>query len=139
MAQLDKDPPHPLDIALGQTVRLRRRALRMSQQGLARSLGISFQQVQKYERGLNRISFSRLVEICHTLDCTIADLTDGLDTDRANSRVLDLSKLAQTGADELLCAYENIPTASQRRAVLDLAKTLSGQSIHRRAERLVAA
>jgi transcriptional regulator with XRE-family HTH domain len=139
MPQINQDLPHPLDIALGQTVRLRRRALRMSQQALADAIGVSFQQVQKYERGRNRISFSRLVEICHTLDCTIADLTDGLDTDRANSRVLDLSKLTQTGADELLCAYDNIPTASQRRAVLDLAKTLSGQPVNRRAERLVAA
>ena len=55
------DEPHPLDVALGQSVRLRRRSLRMSQQALADAIGVSFQQVQKYERGTNLVSFSRLV------------------------------------------------------------------------------
>ena len=125
MAQLQSEyGPHPLDIALGQTVRLRRRALRLSQQGLAGALGVSFQQVQKYERGTNRISFSRLVEICHALNCRVADLVDELDGNAPVARAVDLSKLAEPGADKLLCAYSNIP-ANQRRAVLELARSLA--------------
>ena len=79
------DQPHPLDVALGQSVRLRRRALRMSQQALADAIGVSFQQVQKYERGTNRVSFSRLVEISHTLGCRVSDLVDDLDEDKGRS------------------------------------------------------
>ncbi len=61
--------PHPLDVALGCRIRLRRRELGLSQAHLARQLGITFQQVQKYERGTNRVSFSRFVEIAQALRC----------------------------------------------------------------------
>lgn len=120
------DEPHPLDVALGQSVRLRRRALRMSQQALADAIGVSFQQVQKYERGTNRVSFSRLVEIGHTLGCRVSDLVDDLDEDkgRSSERIADLSKLRLPGAVELLDAYSAISSPRLRRSVLELAQSM---------------
>jgi transcriptional regulator with XRE-family HTH domain len=129
MPKINKERDHPLDIAIGQTVRLRRRELGLTQVALGEVVGVSFQQVQKYERGSNRISFSRLVEISRALGCTISDLTHGLDTDENNSRVLDLSKMSSKGADDLLCAYQNIPVAHHRRAVLELARRLAGEAV----------
>jgi DNA-binding Xre family transcriptional regulator len=63
-----------LDRALGNTIRLRRSALHMSQTKLADAAGVSFQQIQKYERGVNRVSFSCLVAISQGLGCRVADL-----------------------------------------------------------------
>src|SRR5215471_2909735 len=82
------EEPHPLDIALGARVRLRRKALKMSQDQLARALGITFQQIQKYEHGANRISFSRLVGICEVLKCSVADLISDIDKVRMSGAKL---------------------------------------------------
>ena len=60
--QTDDDAPHPLDIALGARVRQRRKELGLSQDVLGRAVGVTFQQMQKYEHGTNSISFSRLAE-----------------------------------------------------------------------------
>lgn len=65
--------PHPVDLAVGARLRLRRIAAGMSQERLARALGITFQQVQKYESGDNRISASRLWEIAEALETPVAD------------------------------------------------------------------
>jgi transcriptional regulator with XRE-family HTH domain len=56
-----------LDVAIGERIRMRRKATRMSQGALARAIGVTFQQVQKYERGVNRISFSRLMDVTRVL------------------------------------------------------------------------
>lgn len=69
---------HPLDIALGARIRLRRRELGLLQGELARQIGITFQQVQKYEHGANRVSFSRRVEIAHALDYSVHDLIEDI-------------------------------------------------------------
>src|ERR1041384_7794492 len=83
--------PDPMDIALGAAVRIRRRNLGISQEALAEQCGVSFQQVQKYENGANRISFSRLVQISRALKCRVVDLMDVLDApDREGSGDLDL-------------------------------------------------
>jgi len=71
--------PHPLDVALGRQIRRRRKELGISQQDLAGRLGITFQQVQKYECGANRVSFSRLVEIAQALNCTVMYIVGDLD------------------------------------------------------------
>src|SRR6478736_258517 len=68
-----------LDRALGNAIRLRRRSLNLTQEQLANACGISFQQVQKYENGANRVSFSRLVQIARALECRVTDLTTALD------------------------------------------------------------
>jgi transcriptional regulator with XRE-family HTH domain len=70
--------PNPIDVHVGLQVRLRRKELKISQEKLAESLGLTFQQVQKYERGSNRISASKLYEIARTLRVSIAWFFEGL-------------------------------------------------------------
>jgi transcriptional regulator with XRE-family HTH domain len=121
----DDDAPHPLDIAMGSRVRQRRKELGLSQSKLANALGITFQQVQKYEHGTNRISFSRLVEISTALECSVADLIGDLDKTK-NSAVFSrqVARLTESGASDLLEAYANIKSPKRRRALLDLARQL---------------
>jgi transcriptional regulator with XRE-family HTH domain len=97
-----------MDIALGAAVRIRRRTIGISQEALAEQCGVSFQQIQKYENGANRISFSRLVQIARALKCRVVDLMDVLDgPDRETTGDLDLlTRMRTPGAIELLAAYE---------------------------------
>src|SRR5665213_254314 len=74
VAERSAKAPDPMDIALGAAVRLRRKTLGISQEALAEQCGISFQQIQKYENGANRISFSRLAQIAAALHCRVGDL-----------------------------------------------------------------
>ena len=99
-----------MDIALGAAVRIRRRTIGISQEALAEQCGVSFQQIQKYENGANRISFSRLVQIARALKCRVVDLMDVLDgPDRENTGDVDLlTRMRTPGAIELLAAYEQI-------------------------------
>jgi len=122
--------PRPLDVALGSRIRLRRRELGLSQEQLANKIGITFQQVQKYEHGANRVSFSRLVEIAHALECSAHDLIGDLDKPAASKSVFDthVERLNEPGAAELLEAFCAISNPKQRRAVLNLAKQLSGSA-----------
>ena len=110
MSEVSTKAPDPMDIALGAAVRIRRRSLGISQEGLAEQCGVSFQQVQKYENGANRISFSRLVQIARALKCRVVDLLDVLDgPDRENTGDLDLlTRMRTPGAIELLAAYEQM-------------------------------
>jgi transcriptional regulator with XRE-family HTH domain len=100
-----------MDIALGAAVRIRRRTMGISQEALADQCGVSFQQIQKYENGANRISFSRLVQISRALKCRVVDLLDVLDgPDRETAGDLDmLTRMRTRGAIELLAAYEKMP------------------------------
>lgn len=118
--------PNPLDIALGSRIRLRRRELGYSQEQLAREVGITFQQVQKYEHGTNRVSFSRLVEIAQALNCGVVDIVGDLDKPGDNSAFSrHLTHLNEPGATELLDAYASIQAPKHRRAILNLAKQLA--------------
>ena len=118
--------PNPLDIALGSRIRLRRRELGYSQEQLAREVGITFQQVQKYEHGTNRVSFSRLVEIARALNCGVVDIVGDLDKPGESSAFSrHLVHLNEPGATELLDAYASIQAPKHRRAILNLAKQLA--------------
>jgi len=122
----DEHSPHPLDIALGSRVRLRRKELGYSQDQLARATGITFQQVQKYEHGTNRISFSRLVEIAEALECSVGDLIGNLDkTKSSGSFSKQVAYLTEPGASDLLEAYASIESPKRRRAILNLARQLA--------------
>ena len=102
--------PDPMDIALGAAVRIRRRTIGMSQEALADKCGVSFQQIQKYENGANRISFSRLVQIARALRCRVTDLMDVFDgPDKETAEDLDLlTRMRTPGALELITAYEQL-------------------------------
>jgi transcriptional regulator with XRE-family HTH domain len=72
--------PNPVDLHVGGRVRMRRKLLGMSQEHLADALGLTFQQVQKYERGANRVSASKLYDMAKTLQVPVAFFFDGLAT-----------------------------------------------------------
>jgi transcriptional regulator with XRE-family HTH domain len=122
-----------MDIALGAAVRIRRKTLGISQEALAEQCGVSFQQIQKYENGANRISFSRLVQISRALKCRVVDLMDVLDApDRDTPADVDLlARMRQPGAVELLSAYEQL-NAESRAALIGLLRTLTAREAEAR-------
>ena len=119
-----------MDIALGAAVRIRRRTIGLSQEALAEQCGVSFQQIQKYENGTNRISFSRLVQIARALECRVVDLMDVLDApDREAQGDLDmLSRMRTPGALELLSAYERLPQVARTTLVSFLRSIAAGEA-----------
>ena len=84
--------PHPVDLHVGRRMRLRRNLLGISQETLAHKLGLTFQQVQKYERGLNRISSSRLFDISKVLNVRVSYFFDEMDEDVSAGSPLSLSR-----------------------------------------------
>ena len=118
-----------MDIALGAAVRIRRRTIGISQEALAEQCGVSFQQIQKYENGANRISFSRLVQIARALKCRVVDLMDVLDApDRDAAGDLDLlTRIRTPGALELLSAYERMAPEA-RASLVTLLRALNPQA-----------
>ena len=65
------------DIVIGESIKAQRNLIEMSQDDLGQALGVSFQQIQKYEKGINRISSGRLTELATTLQCSVTDLVGG--------------------------------------------------------------
>jgi len=98
----------------------------MSQEALAEQCGVSFQQIQKYENGANRISFSRLVQIARALRCRVIDLMDVLDAPEGEMMAdLDmLTRMRTPGALELLNAYERLPNDA-RSSLVAFVRTLT--------------
>jgi transcriptional regulator with XRE-family HTH domain len=135
------DKPNPIDVHVGRRLRLRRTLLGMSQERLAQLLGLTFQQIQKYERGVNRIGSSRLYELGQILDVPISFFFDdmgegdrapdllgpGLAEDAAgfafdNARELQLDKRETL---ELVRAYNRIADPAVRKRLFELAKALA--------------
>lgn len=118
---------HHVDVHVGKRVRHRRWVLGMTQQQLAEKVGIKFQQIQKYETGMNRISASRLWEISDALGTTIAFFFEGLEPAKAESAAgsdMPADILADREALELVRSYYAIPE-NQRRRLFELARVLS--------------
>lgn len=118
---------HPVDVHVGSRVRQRRWMLGMTQQQLAEKVGIKFQQIQKYETGMNRVSASRLWDISEALDAPVAFFFEGiegegLDQEREGGVVGDI--FADREALELVRSYYAIPEV-QRRRLFELARVLS--------------
>ena len=124
--------PHPIDIHVGNRVRLRRVLLGMSQEDLASRLGITFQQVQKYERGLNRISGSRLYDISKILQVNIDYFFDEFQTEHKEmpfDENIPLSNLMQQEeALVLVNAYNKIKKPHLRQMLFDLVVSMSNYS-----------
>ena len=132
--------PSPIDIHVGSRIRLRRTLLGMSQERLGEALGLTFQQVQKYERGVNRVGASRLFDLSRVLDVPISfffdDLPDSVTGALAahpGRRVAGLTELAEGVADdtmsrretlELVRAYYRISDPAVRKRVFELVKSM---------------
>jgi transcriptional regulator with XRE-family HTH domain len=116
-----------MDALVGARLRSRRKQLRISQERLGKEIGVSFQQVQKYENGTNRIGAGRLAEISKVLDVPVAFFFTGnsgapqADGERADTREI----LSEPGANELLQAYAQIGSLALRNAVVRLARDIA--------------
>ena len=128
--------PDPIDIHVGERLRARRGFLGMTQEQLGTSLGITFQQVQKYERGANRIGASRLYNICRILDVApqyffagLAGVAGLAEDDQAAYDASGSAKKADGTLDkearDLIRAFRQIKDPAVRRRILELARTLS--------------
>lgn len=127
---MDDKAPNPIDVHVGERIRLRRRQLGLSQERLADSLGLTFQQVQKYERGANRVSASKLFEVAKTLGVQVGDFFEGVGGGRqpgvaegAPAEFVHDMALTPEGS-EIAMLFARIPK-KQRRLLVELAKALA--------------
>jgi transcriptional regulator with XRE-family HTH domain len=116
------------DTAIGARIRAQRLARRMTQIALADALGITFQQLQKYENGKNRVGAGRLQEVAKVLHVPLAALF-GSDSAAAASRTENLAFLDSAGAMRLMRAYAALPTPRMKRALVVLAERIAGRSL----------
>jgi transcriptional regulator with XRE-family HTH domain len=140
------EKPNPIDVQVGSRVRLRRNMLGLSQEKLGAAIGLTFQQVQKYERGANRVGASRLHELSRVLDVPVSFFFDDVDPVRAPAipggfaeppaEAFDADPLRRRETVELVEAYYAIDDAAVRRRLLDLARSLAAEGV-RTAERAV--
>jgi transcriptional regulator with XRE-family HTH domain len=132
----NKKQPNPIDIHVGSRVRLRRMMLGMSQEKLGEQLGITFQQIQKYEKGTNRIGASRLQHIARVLSVPVAfffedapetptgDAT-GFAESPSTNYVVDF--LSSSEGIQLNKAFVRIKDAHQRRRIIELVRSMAGE------------
>ena len=129
--------PQDMDIHVGKRIRMRRALLGVSQEKLAESIGITFQQVQKYERGSNRVSASRLFQIGQVLDVPVSYFYADYSGAREKTAAIGLSDTAQetlAATDDnilysketadLLRAYYSLEDESKRRELLKIIKSM---------------
>lgn len=121
--------PNAIDQHVGARIRLRRCELEISQSGLGEALGVTFQQVQKYERGTNRVGASRLFFLAKTLEVPVSYFFDGLGEDgepaapaAVNDTLYDF--IASPDGIDLARAFVEIPDGMVRRSMIDLCRAL---------------
>jgi transcriptional regulator with XRE-family HTH domain len=128
---LDVDrTPNPVDLHVGLRIRLRRKELGVSQEKLADAIGLTFQQIQKYERAANRVSASKLWEMARALDTTIGYFFEGLGDaalaapGEPQAPPAHAFLLTPEGL-ELAAAFPRIRRSRVRRRILDLVRTMT--------------
>ncbi|MCG5239802.1 helix-turn-helix domain-containing protein [Azospirillum doebereinerae] len=131
--------PNPIDIHVGARLRLRRTLLGLSQEKLGEAVGITFQQLQKYERGSNRISASRLYNLSQVLGVPVSYFFDDMpspDSVETESLVAlppsetdEFESMARRETLELVRAYYRIEDPSVRKRTFDLLKALGGDKL----------
>ena len=131
------DKPNPIDVHVGTRVRLRRTLLGMSQEKLGDALGLTFQQVQKYERGANRIGASRLYDLSRVLDVPVSFFFDDIKAEAVEAAQAEHCGREPPGGGyepdpmmrretlELVRAYYRIPDTQIRRRLFDLTKAIA--------------
>lgn len=139
--------PNPIDVHVGNRIRLRRTLLGLSQEKLASMLGLTFQQVQKYERGMNRVGASRLWDIGKVLEVPIGFFYEDMDKEVANQSPrmfsipdshptelaeedenIDLDPMHRQETIELVKAYYKIPNRKAAKHMFDLIVAMSKTS-----------
>ena len=126
--------PAEVDVHVGARIRMRRRFLGLTQQTLAESLGLTFQQVQKYERGANRVSASKLYDIARALQAPVPYFFEGLadtgseEADAARGAERSIREFLMTAeGQELATLYPRIGPSRLRRQVLELVRAIAGE------------
>ncbi|MCX2695393.1 MULTISPECIES: helix-turn-helix domain-containing protein [Ochrobactrum] len=133
----NKKKPNPIDVHVGSRIRLRRNMLGLSQEKLGESLGITFQQIQKYEKGTNRVGASRLQAISSVLTVPVsfffedapgsnASTQPGFAEDNEATYVVDF--LSSNEGVQLTRAFTKIADPKVRRKIIDLVKSLAAES-----------
>ena len=130
-----KKVPNPIDKHVGSRVRMRRMMLSMSQEKLGEALGLTFQQVQKYEKGTNRIGASRLQQIATILQVPVSFFFDGAPDAQLQATGLAEAPSAAYVADFLATsdglaltrAFTRIPDGKLRRRIVDLVEAIAGE------------
>lgn len=123
--------PNPIDIHVGQRLRMRRTQLGMSQEKLANALGLTFQQVQKYERGVNRISASRLFELSRVLDVAVTYFFDDISEETSQQGMAEdgaafvAPTVPRRETLELMRTFMSIERPEVRKQILALVKSLA--------------
>ncbi len=129
--------PNPVDVHVGSRVRLRRTLLGMSQEKLGEAIGLTFQQVQKYERGANRVGASRLFDLSRVLDVPVGFFFDEMPEDVAASSPAqrpgrdqpppeqELDPMVKRETLELVRAYYKIDEPSVRKRLFEMTKALA--------------
>jgi transcriptional regulator with XRE-family HTH domain len=127
--------PNPIDVHVGSRVRMRRMLLGLSQEKLGDAIGLTFQQVQKYERGANRIGASRLYELGEVLGVPVAFFYDEMPARErpqpapngppAEARDPERDPMTKRETLELVRAYNRIDDATVRRRIFELVKTIA--------------
>ncbi len=122
--------PNPVDLHVGLRIRLRRKELGVSQEKLADSIGLTFQQIQKYERAANRVSASKLWEMARALDTSISYFFEGLGEAALDSGGQPSSPPAHAflltpEGLELAAAFPKVRRARVRRRILDLVRAMT--------------
>jgi transcriptional regulator with XRE-family HTH domain len=133
--------PNPIDIHVGARVRLRRDLLGMSQTKLGEAIGVTFQQIQKYERGVNRVGASRLFYLGRALDVPVSFFFEDLSPAAAGAgrkrtkgfsealaAAIDFDVLSKRETVELIRAYYRVTDSKLRKRVLDLLEAVSKTS-----------
>ena len=135
----NKKQPNPIDIHVGSRVRLRRMMLSMSQEKLGEALGITFQQIQKYEKGTNRTGASRLQHIARVLQVPVSfffedapggpggDTVTGMSEAPQTQHVVDF--LSSAEGIQLNRAFVRIKNPKLRRRVIDLVRGMAGEEV----------
>ncbi len=128
--------PNPVDIHVGARVRLRRTLLGMSQEKLGEAIGLTFQQVQKYERGANRVGASRLYDLSRVLDVPVSFFFDDMPDEVSSKSVHERREMSESPDPfdndpmnrretlELVRAYYRITDPNQRKKIFELVKSM---------------
>ena len=139
--------PHPVDIYVGKRLRMRRTMLGMSQEALGRAIGVTFQQIQKYERGVNRMGSSRLFDFARILNVPVAFFFEGYEESQTEQTAgsMAVTSAAYPGLNdsaendfeherltsretlELMRAYHRISDNKTRKRIAELIKTMAGE------------
>lgn len=141
--RIDDNEPNPVDVHVGKRIRLRRTILKITQQQMADMLGLTFQQVQKYEKGMNRVGASRLWDISKVLEVPMGFFFEDMDTNVAQKSPMmlnskwdgafnveenhpfDADPMKKAETMELVRAYYKIPNRKIAKNIFDLMVALS--------------